>query len=61
MGGITQEQLAMIKMAIQGILRLLGIANAAGDINAMTEDELKAYLTNIEARKAAVDGWLKAQ
>ena len=61
MGKITEEQLALIKLAIQAVLRMLGLAKTADSIKDMTEEELTEYLASVEERKEAVDERLKNQ
>ena len=61
MGSLTNEDLALIKLALQGILRALGIAHNVAEINGMSESELAIYLEPLRSRWDAVDERLKAQ
>ena len=61
MGSMTNEDLALIKLALQAILRALGIAHNVAEINGMSEAELAAYMEPLRNRWDAVDDRLKAQ
>ena len=61
MGSVTTEDLALIKLALQGILRMLGIAHDVAFINGMSQEELAIYMEPLRNRWDAVDDRLKAQ